>query len=462
MTRRRTLKWLAFLGIPVVAIVALILLWNWDWFIPFVDARASATIGRRVTITHLHVQLGRVTHIVADGVTIANPPGFPADQKPLATAQHLGVAVRIMDYVHGRHIVIPAVDLASPEISAVTLPDGRDNYKLSLGGSSSAQIGQVSIENGEIHFVDPKLRADFRLAIATRTGVAPGTGVVPTGAQAQAAAANRAASAEHAQIVVDANGTYAGQTITGRLIGGALLSLRRKNQPYPIALRLANGPTNVRLVGTVQNPLAFAGVDVKLELAGPNMALLYPLTGIPIPETPAYRITGQLNYANHRIRLDNFAGIVGTTDVEGSIAEAPGDVRPDVTMDLRSRQVDLADLGGFIGTNPGKPGEANLTAQQRTALARARANPRLLPTTPIKIPKLNAADIHLKYAASHIKGRAIPFDRLSVVMDDVGGRIDLHPVRFGIGRGQMAGTIVLVPQSAQAGSCDRRCQLRSG
>ena len=272
---------------------------------------------------------------------------------------------------------------------------------------------------------------------------------MPAGAQAQAAAATRAATAEGSQIVVDASGTYAGQTITGRLIGGALLSLRNKNQPYPIALRLANGPTTVRLVGTVQNPLAFAGVDVKLELAGPNMALLYPLTGIPIPETPAYRVTGQLNYANHSIRFDNFAGVIGTTDVAGSIAEAPGGARPEVTMDLHSRQVNLADLGGFIGTNPGRAGEANLTAQQRTALARARANPRLLPTTPINIPKANAADIHLKYVADHIEGRAIPFDSLSVVMDDVNGRIDLHPVSFGIGRGHMGGTIVLVPQNAK-------------
>ncbi|HEX4260505.1 MAG TPA: AsmA family protein [Acetobacteraceae bacterium] len=455
MTRQRSLRLLAFVGTPVVLVVALILLWNWDWFIPFVDARASAAIGRRVTITHLHVRLGGVTRVVADGVTIANPTGFPQNQPPLATAQHLGVAVNVLDYIHGRGLVIPQIDLAQPVVSAVTLADGRTNERLSLGTtavaksrsvSANPQIGQISIEAGRVHFVDPKLRADFQLGVATRKGALPAA-AAPAGTAAEAAAARRAAAAEGAQIVVDARGTYAGQPVTGHLIGGALLSLRSKQEPYPIDVRLANGPTHVTIVGTVQNPLAFAGANVKLALAGPDMALLYPLTGFPIPQTPAYHVTGDLAYSKSRIRFDNFAGVVGTSDLEGSIAEAPGDARPDVTMDLHSRRVNLVDLGGFIGTTPGKQRAANMTPQERAQLAREKASPHLLPTTPIDIPKLNKADIHLKYAASHIAGRAIPFDSLAVVMDVVGGRIDLHPVRFGIGRGHMGGTVVLTPES---------------
>ncbi len=71
---RRMKRVLIFVGVPVVAIVALVMLWNWDWFIPFVDARASAALGRPVTIGHLHVRLGRVTTVVADDVKIGNPP----------------------------------------------------------------------------------------------------------------------------------------------------------------------------------------------------------------------------------------------------------------------------------------------------------------------------------------------------------------------------------------------------
>ena len=119
-------------------------------------------------------------------------------------------------------------------------------------------------------------------------------------------------------------------------------------------LHLANGSTHVSLVGTVQGLLAFAGADLQLDLAGEDMANLYPLTGIPIPSTPKYEVRGQLAYADGKIRVDRIDGTVGHSDIEGSVAEAPGQARPDVTMDLSSRQVDLVDLGGFIGAKPAR------------------------------------------------------------------------------------------------------------
>ena len=46
---------------------------------------------------------------------------------------------------------------------------------------------------------------------------------------------------------------------------------------------------------------------------------LYPLTGIPIPSTPAYRISGQLDYvtATKSIRFNDFEGVVGNSDCRG-------------------------------------------------------------------------------------------------------------------------------------------------
>jgi len=65
---------------PLALIIVLALVWRWDWFIPLVEARASAAIGRPVKIAHLSVGLGRVTQISVSDVTVANPPGW--DGKP--------------------------------------------------------------------------------------------------------------------------------------------------------------------------------------------------------------------------------------------------------------------------------------------------------------------------------------------------------------------------------------------
>ena len=74
----------------VGAVIVAVLLFQWDWLIPIVDKQASAALGRPVTITHLHVTLGRTTRIEAEGVTIANPDGFPGGGD-FATVDRLGV-----------------------------------------------------------------------------------------------------------------------------------------------------------------------------------------------------------------------------------------------------------------------------------------------------------------------------------------------------------------------------------
>jgi uncharacterized protein involved in outer membrane biogenesis len=429
--------WLIWLGIPLILLAGIVLLWDWDWFIPIVDARASAALGRKVTIAHLHVRLGRTVRIVADDVQIANPPDFPGTD-PLARIAHLTVRADLMEYLRHRTTVLPLVALDHPVIEAEALADGRNNYTLSTAGpgggssgsGSSMKIGDLRITDGRGHVVIPKLKADFNLQIATREA--------PAGSPA-----------DRSQLLVEARGTYAAQPITGQFVGGAVLSLRDASHPYPVDLRIQNGPTHVRLVGTVQRPLAFEGADLKLTLTGPNMALLLPLTGIPIPKTPAYRVTGQLDYADKRIRFRDFAGEVGNSDLEGTIAVDPGpggpEAKPDVTMDLSSRRVDLADLGGFIGSEPGRLDERNETPQQREAVARAEASPRLIPNTPINLPRLRAANVHLRYRGARIEGRSVPLDNLVLTMDIVNGSVSLHPISFGVGTGQIGGNISLVP-----------------
>jgi hypothetical protein len=256
--------------------------------------------------------------------------------------------------------------------------------------------------------------------------------------------------------VADAKGTYAAQPITARLIGGALLSLRDPDHPWPIDLALANGPTKVALNGTLEDPVAFKGANVRLRFSGPDMGLLEPLVGFPIPKTPAYQIAGKLDLQGlENIKFEDFQGRLGSSDIGGSIlmqpsgTEAGGKSKPVVTLNLRSNKVDLTDLNGFIGGTPGRATTANATPRERQAAAEAKASDKLLPDTPISIPRLNWADIHLKYHGAHIEGQNIPLDDVTVALDIVNGRITLHPLSFGVGKGRLLGNIDLTPTSAR-------------
>ncbi len=412
-----TTRRLVWFGVPLVLLAVLAAFWNWDWFIPVVESRGSAAIGRAVTVSHLHVALGRVVTVTADGVAVANPAGWPEGDPPFATIGVLSVQVDAEAYIAGHGLVLKSIGLDNPRLLVAETKDGKANFRLATGGSGgeAPKIGDLRIVGGDAHVVIPAMKADFTAKIDTR-----GDG-------------------DTAELVVDAKGTYAAQPIAAKLVGGALLSLRDADHPWPVDLTIANGPTRVALKGTVADPVAFKGADVRLRFNGPDMSLLEPLAGFPIPETATYRIAGKLDLNGFdRIRFTDFTGQLGNSDIAGTIdVDARGTdakARPVVTMDLRSERIDLTDLSGFIG---GTPGHANTGSK-------------LLPNTPVSIPRLNWADIHLRYHGAHIQGRHMPLDDLTVVMDAVDGRISVHPISFGVGKGQLAGNIELTPLSTRS------------
>ena len=411
MARRRGLRLLGWVGVPAALVVAVVLLWNWDWFIPFVAARASASIGRPVTIEHLHVHLGRVSTFEADGITVANPTGWPQGP-PLARVQRIVTRVDVVRYLFHHQLIVSQLEIDRPRVEAEETPDGKANFRLSIAGGSgsSTEIDDLKIVDGQAHVLVPKLRANFDVALSTREQ--PG---------------------QTPQLLAEAHGIYAGRPIVAQLVGGAILAVRDATHPWPIDLRVGNGATRVQLVGSVRNPMAFAGADLQLRLAGPDMSLLTPLIGLPIPQTPPYQVAGRLDFANHQVTFRQIEGRVGSSDLEGDIDVNPGDIsrdssqaaaRPVMIADLRSRSVNLADLGGFIGTKPG-PG-TNPTAA------------RVLPTQPIHVPKLRFADVYLRYRAGRIQGRSMPLDNIAVALDIVNGNIDVHPLSFGVGTGRIS------------------------
>jgi AsmA family protein len=506
--RRRRARWPFVAGGFAAAFLLLILVWDWNWFRPLAQAELSSTLGRPVTIGHLDLKLGRISTVVLDDLVVGNPAGFQ-DPAPLARIRRLTVSVSVMDYIRHRQIVVPGIIVTQPDVSAVAMADGHNNYTLagsgagassSGGGGASPRIGNLEIDDGHVRVVDPKLRANFEATVQTQEGpvrpadeaagtARPATGAAPrerqegavataeaphgtteasgtasgrtvaratavptNGASETATPAGASATATTvaalpdtgSRIIVRAHGTYAGQPVTGTVIGGALLSLRDARQPWPIDIHLQNGTTHVAIIGSVQDPMAFAGARVRLELSGTNMALLTPLTGIPIPETPAYRVAGDLDYRQGAVRFDNMHGTVGHSDLEGDIAVAdPTNVKPTVTANLRSTSVNLVDLGGFIGAPAGHAAQEHATASAKVA---DRKN--LLPTDKLNIPKLNFANVHLRYVGEHIQGRSVPLDNLLVTLDIVDGTVEVHPLSFGVGSGTILANVRLVPAAA--------------
>jgi uncharacterized protein involved in outer membrane biogenesis len=422
--------WLKILFPLVVIILLVVIFWNWDWFIPIVDSQASATLGRKVTMQHLHVGLGRTTTITASGITIANPDGFPANEPQLATIDRLIVQVDVVAYIKHRTLSLTTIELDHPVANVRQLPDGTNNYTLKSSANANSKppkLGNLIINQGTASVIMPQQKSNFDLTIQTRD--APPDAKLFTGGE----------------IVVDAHGTYTNAPITGQLIGGALLSLRDPSSPYPVDLHMQNGTTKASLTGTIEDPVNFAGAHLRLALSGQSMADLYQLTGVPIPATPPFNLTGDLNYADHAFRFEHFAGRVGSSDLEGTITEAPGSPRRMVTADLTSRRVDLTDLAGFLGGTPGKTTTPGQTAATRATVIKANAQANLLPDTKFNLPEINVANVDLRYRGEKIINRDAPLDNLLVHLTIINGRITADPLNFAVGTGTIASNFVLNP-----------------
>src|ERR1700712_4745859 len=149
---------MAWIGIPVVLLIVLLaVFWQWDRLIPTVNARASAALGRPVTMSHLHVRFGRIIQVAADDVIVANPPDWPKNDPPLASVGKLTVLVDVWSYLRGQGLILPLITLDKPQVYAAETPEGLANFHLSVR-AGAAKIGTLRI-TGEAHVVIPKLGA---------------------------------------------------------------------------------------------------------------------------------------------------------------------------------------------------------------------------------------------------------------------------------------------------------------
>lgn len=423
---RGRLGWL----LVITAALLLALLWDWDWFRPLVERQASAALGRAVTLQRFDVELGRYPRLTADGLAVANPPDWPSDGH-LLRVEHVAVRVDPWAWFNRRWRVVE-IEIQRPDVDLVSGADGRSNYRLPVFAPDPSRavngppdepltvdIGRLRVSDGHLRFVDPALKSDFDLRFRTRPQPA----------------------SDEDRFEAEADGRYAGSPITARFVGGSVLGLRDAQRPYPVDLRLRNGRTQVRLAGSLIDPLRFGGADLRLDFNGDNLADLYPLTGVPLPPSPPYQLTGRLDYADGRFRFREIAGRYGQSDIAGEASVAPArGGRRQVRIDAHSDRVVWRDLAGLIGGRPGPADVPDDTPAQRSARP---ASGKLLPDKPIALPRIRAADLDVHYRVDRIESQITPVDRLEGHLQIEDGLIRVRPLKLGVGKGSVVANIEL-------------------
>lgn len=404
-----------FSALLATAVIVLVMLWDWDWLRPLVERQASRALGRVVTLQHFDVSLRRQPWLLAEGIVIADPEGFP-DHGQTGQVKALRVRVDLGGLYQGR-LGLPEIEIDGANLELHRNPQGVPNWQLpppreqprSRSGFS-VEIGELRIADSRLHFVDPGLASDFRLKLQTLPAKAGG----------------------ESRLRADIEGRYSGEAIRGHVIGGALLGLRDPARPYPLEAALSHGATRLEIKGHLLQPQTLAGARLRLSLSGTDMAALFPLLGVPLPATPPYRLVGDLDYVPGIFGFRSFSRTVGSSDLSGTFRLEPFGRLPKLTAELSSKQVLLQDLSGFLGGRPQAPDSPATNAN-----ADAPAPARLLPTQRINLPKRRAAEVDIRYAAQRIEGERMPLDNLQAHVRVTEGEYRFEPLSFGIGEGSI-------------------------
>ena len=125
------------------------------------------------------------------------------------------------------------------------------------------------------------------------------------------------------------------------------------DKPYPFTGDITAADTRITVNGHLAKPFDMNNVVSDVHMSGRDLADLYYLTGLALPNTPNYDIKGVLTHKGREYDFDKAVGRVGDSDLEGALKVTLNDQnRPDVTANLSSRLLDFKDLATLFGAKP--------------------------------------------------------------------------------------------------------------
>ncbi len=403
MTRKR--KWLVGIVIGLLLLVVMVVAFDWNLARPYIARQVIRSTGRSFEIKgDLEVHLSLSPRIIANDIMIGNAEW--SKDPTMVKLKRVDFTISIPKLMTG-HLSFPEISLSDFHLVLEKNKDGTPNWVFGKAGKQRKwpDIGSLSIDNGTLTFRNFALNTDLSFVINTVD----------------------AAGGEQDTIVeVNGKGKFRGMDAKLQARGGSLLALRHANRPYPIKATLKVGMTMANINGTLLDPLNLKKEKVNFVIEGKDLAELYPITGVPFPPTPAYKLSGYLTHSGNIWTFEHIVGKVGKSDLNGNLSVDGRKIPQLITADLESRSLDLKDLSGFIGIKPGK-----------------QPRDRVLPTIPFNLEKIRAADADVLFKGDKIITEKLPIKKMDAHLIIKDGTLKLAPLDYEIAGGKLVTAITM-------------------
>src|ERR1700722_5187492 len=290
-------------------------------FIRYLSAHAGRPIQiegpLEARILSLHPRL------IADRVTIGNPPWVPAG----VTAQ-IGKMSLLIDLPRlGSSFGIERLEMQAATLHLMRDSTGRANWQSSDpargDGGTLPLIRSLSMENAQVDLNDASRHLLFNGIVSAHDILA-----------AQGAPALR----------IEGSGQLNGRAAAFEITGDPLAGVSRE-KPYHFTFAEHSSGSRLAGGGFLLRTFHFEALDATFDGAGADLKDLYYLTGVSLVNTGIYRLSGKYSRRGTNTKFSDLSVTSGQSDMRGEVSIETSSGRPTLDADLKSQFLRMSDLG---------------------------------------------------------------------------------------------------------------------
>lgn len=224
-------------------------------------------------------------------------------------------------------------------------------------------------------------------------------------------------------------------------VDGALLSPNETigGGENRLALTARGARTVADISGTLPGATEIEGAKLRMDVRGGNLADIFSVAGIAVPDTRTYRIRSAVTKDGSEWRFTGLNGRFGASDIGGRMTVRMGGERLFLGADLATRSLDIVDVGPFIGYNPTTVANKGFVA----AASAGSATPRILPDAPLRVEALKNFDAKVNWTVRDVRGQNIPISNIVLGLDLNDRLLKLSPLNFAMARGNVSSDIAI-------------------
>lgn len=416
----------AVFGVLATALVMFVTFADWNAMRGPISRMASAASGREVVIAgDLDVDPWSFTpDIRVSDLRIGNPTRF-AERGHFARIQQANISVRLFPLFIGRFDIVQ-LDLNGADIRLFRSAEGDSNWAPNPRAGRGKPfnlpaIQEFSLNDGRIELVDEKRGMALDATFSTRES---------------------ADARDPGQFALDGEGSINNRPFTLELTGAPLLNVQR-NRPYAFVADVRAGGTRIQADGSITRPFDFSAFQADVVASGPDLAQLYYLIGLALPNTPPYALRGRVERRGQTDGMPNLVGTIGDSDLRGAFTATRRNGRLFLDGDFVSSRLDFDDLMTVLGGPPSTGGDETASEEQRAMAANLAAQGRILPNARLDISRVRNMDARVSYRAARVRSERFPLRGLSLDIALDRGLLQLDPLTLDLRQGRIGGAVAI-------------------